>query len=424
MDIAIRKYHQRQALTVLPSIQNAIVDGLFVVIPAYNEKDTLPTCIESLILADLPDNGVNVVVVVNHADNDLPEVKEASSELADWCQQKALEVNSDRFRLITVCAFDIDAKIKGAGVARKIGMDQALAFCVHQQLDDGIIVSLDADTTVDRNYFTAIKRFFANPSNVACSVRFEHAFDEGFKAYAIALYELHLRYYRLALQAAGFPMAIHTVGSALACRVSAYAKAGGMVQKQAGEDFYFLHKIIKQGGFGELNETTVHPSNRASTRVVFGTGATINKMEQEGVLAYQTYNMQAFIDLQMLFANVELFYKVSEDGYNEAIIKLPGRVRSFLVNHAFYQLISPVGLHCASLKSFQKRFFEVFNAFMVIKYLNFTHEHFLAKPDVCEAASMFLEINGLLDDPFADVFGLLNEYRRIDNSQAVISLVS
>lgn len=426
METAILKYIKRQGLFLNPSLISALPEGLFVVIPAYNERHSLPQCLGSLLNADPLKQGVNVVVVVNHAANDLPDVKAASEELAQWCRVFANSVNRSDFRILILEAYDLDPKLKGAGLARKIGMDQALVCCVENGVKDGIIVSLDADTIVEQNYFVAIDGFFASGKHTACSIYFEHQMDEGnesaFRSEAIALYELHLRYYRQALCASGFPFAIHTVGSAMACTVVAYAKAGGMVQKQAGEDFYFLHKLIRQGRFGELNSTTVFPSNRASTRVVFGTGATVHKMEQEGVLAYQSYNLQAFSDLQVLFSSIALLYGVDESQFNDVIVKLPGRVRSFLVNHSFYQLISPISGHCASISVFEKRFFEVFNAFMVIKYLNFTHENFLAKPDVQDAAVRLLENNGLIDDPFVDVFGLLNIYRQLDKNAVRLSL--
>src|SRR5213594_3575687 len=90
-------------------------------------------------------------------------------------------------------------------------------------------------------------------------------------AEAIAAYELHLRYYVRALRYAGFPYAHHTIGSCMAVRADVYKKQGGMNKRQAGEDFYFLQKIIPLGHFTDLTETKVIPSSRPSDRVPFGT---------------------------------------------------------------------------------------------------------------------------------------------------------
>ena len=66
--------------------------------------------------------------------------------------------------------------------------------------------------------------------------------DNSYKA--VWLYELHLRYYKQALQFTGFPYYYHTIGSAFAVNAEVYCKQGGMNRQKAGEDFYFLQKII------------------------------------------------------------------------------------------------------------------------------------------------------------------------------------
>jgi hypothetical protein len=135
-----------------------------------------------------------------------------------------------------------------------------------------VIACFDADCTCDPNYLAATENFFqSQPSAPGASIYFEHPLD-GENREPIALYELHLRYYVEALRYAGFPHAYHTIGSSMAARADPYFKQGGMNKRKAGEDFYFLHKIIPLGGFGEINDTRVIPSPRASHRVPFGTG--------------------------------------------------------------------------------------------------------------------------------------------------------
>ena len=63
-----------------------------------------------------------------------------------------------------------------------------------------------------------------------------------------------------------FPYVFHTVGSAMAVKALPYVKAGGMNRKQAGEDFYFIQKLVPSGGYFNLNSTTVYPSPRISFR--------------------------------------------------------------------------------------------------------------------------------------------------------------
>jgi len=417
------KYIQRQNLQLHPAMHQALVEGIFVVIPAYLENSTLPFTIESLYQTNREHISVNVIIVVNDSDADSEVAHHQTLELFGWCEQKAAELNNGLFRIIPVDAFRLDAREKGAGLARKIGMDQAVIYCANNETEDALIVSLDADTLVAPNYFEAIDLYFKNAKRLACSIYFEHYFEANLPNECwqiIKLYELHLRYYKQALKLAGFPYSYHTFGSAIACRLSAYVGAGGMTRKQAGEDFYFIHKLVKLGGFGELNTTTVYPSSRPSVRVVFGTGATVQKWLDDSMAVYETYNLQSFVDLAELFKAVDDFFQLGRDEYEKRILDLPGRVRSFLVNQNFYGELAPVIEHCTSVKVFRKRFFEVFNAFRIIKYLNYVHEHFLAKTDVLEAAPRLLEANGLLVDVFAGEDELLSIYRQIDRNETVL----
>ena len=96
----------------------------------------------------------------------------------------------------------------------------------------------------------------------------------------IQLYEDYLHYYKKALDYAGFPDSIYTIGSAFAVRADAYVKQGGMNRRQAGEDFYFLNKLTKLGKITEINDAYVYPSARVSDRVPFGTGAAMNKCDE------------------------------------------------------------------------------------------------------------------------------------------------
>jgi hypothetical protein len=98
----------------------------------------------------------------------------------------------------------------------------------------------------------------------------------------ITRYELFLRGYVLGLTLAGSPYAFHSVGSAMACRASAYVKIGGMNSRAAGEDFYFLQQLARTVGVEQLAGTVVHPSPRASHRVPFGTGRSVSRMQAGG----------------------------------------------------------------------------------------------------------------------------------------------
>ena len=119
---------------------------------------------------------------------------------------------------------------------------------------------------------------------------------------------MHLRYYYQGLAYSGFPYVFHTVGSAIAVKALSYVKAGGMNSRQAGEDFYFIQKLVPSGGYFNLNSTTVYPSPRASFRVPFGTGASIGKLTEDNSSILLTYNFLAFKELRTFFGMIENIY--------------------------------------------------------------------------------------------------------------------
>ena len=263
-----------------------------IVIPALAEADNLPPLLAALT-ADrtLPGSGMVVVVVVNNrADADAGTRTDNSRALA------LLAAAAPRlpFPLGIVDAaspgLELPLKDGGVGLARKIGHDLLLPH-LDFAATDPLLVSLDADTLVEPGYAGAIRNHFAVATAGGAVIPFAHrpGNDEP-EERAIERYELFLRCYVAGLAHAGSPYAFHTVGSAMACRASAYLRTGGMNRRQAGEDFYFLQGLAKTAGVAHVAGTTVHPSPRRSERVPFGTGRAMNALldrEERAVLFYR-----------------------------------------------------------------------------------------------------------------------------------------
>jgi hypothetical protein len=263
-----------------------------IVIPSLAEFKNLPLTLESLSCnpGHLRDDFLILIVVNQRADASPAETidnLETLNNLPLWRQQ----YNLNNLFWVDAASPGRELPLKqGVGLARKIGLDLALSVLDYRS-GDPLLICLDADTLVQPDYLPAITRHFAESSAGGASIPYRHrpATDAAGQA-AIDRYELFLRIYILGLELAGSPYAFHTVGSAMACRTSAYVTSGGMNRRLAGEDFYFLQQVHKTSRVASLSGTTVHPSPRASKRVPFGTGRSVGDMLAEGeqrLLFYQ-----------------------------------------------------------------------------------------------------------------------------------------
>jgi len=386
-----------------------------VVIPCFNEPDLIRT-LNSLWQCERPQCAVEVVVVINSPENSPPEIVDRTAKtLADATEW--IENHTDsKLRFFTLFHQALPAKDAGVGLARKIGMDEAVARFELLQNPLGVIVGYDADSLCDSNYLCEIERHFTeNQKTTGCSIHFEHpteGAEHSPEVYRrIVQYELYLRYYRQALLQIGFPFAFHTIGSSFAVRAAVYAKQGGMNKKKAGEDFYFLQKVIPLGNYTELNTTRVIPSPRPSDRVPFGTGAAIQKLIQDADCEYYTYNPNAFQDLKLFFELKSSFFKTENQNLQLIMAKLPVSVRDYLLENQFETALAEINANSPNLKTFEKRFFLWFNAFRVLKYLNFAHEKHFAKVPVRVAANQWLSLESEISE-----IELLLVYRKLDIS--------
>lgn len=365
--------------------------GISVVIPCLNEPDLLQT-LQSLWICKLPSISVEVILIINHSEAAPANIKAQNLNTRMEVESWIAENNKPGLRFFPVGPVELKKKWAGAGLARKRGMDEAVCRFNQVKNPGGVIVSLDADTLVDENYLIDIDRHFReHPSHVGATLAFQHQTAKLSEKHlrGILLYEQYMTYYKNALSYTGYPYPMFTVGSAFAVRADAYVRRGGMNRRQAGEDFYFLQNLVLLGPVGEIRSTTVHPSARLSTRVPFGTGPVLKKWMNGEEDLTKTYNFQAFADLKQLFDVKDLFYKILEKDYQKLISSLPASVGEFLKQDVFWQDIAVLNENCSQLSTFQNRFFQKFNAFKILKYLNFTHgTHY-------EKACIFEQINGL-----------------------------
>lgn len=417
MNKYLAKYGVRETL-IDTSPQDDL--GIIVVIPACNEPDIAST-LNALYSCTRPVCSVEIIVVINASELATNELKGQNLRTYETCRLWANQHLDPTFQIHAVLENSLPKKHAGVGLARKIGMDEAVRRLSLIRNEQGVIACFDADSTCDPSYLVALENhFISHPKSPGCAIKYAHplfgTLFEGHTYLGIAYYELHLRYYNQALRASGYPQAYHTVGSSMAVRSEAYQKQGGMNKRQAGEDFYFLHKIISLGGFTELNETCIIPSPRSSDRVPFGTGRAIGDYLKDVSKGYYTYNLEAFKYLEIFFKNIPEYYLSKTELVHQGGV-LPYVMIDFLSAYFFDERIAEIRRNSANYNSFRKRFFNWFNAFMILKFVHFVRDNAHPNVKVERAALDLLKATGYKKvHEIKSLNELVEVYRTLDES--------
>mgnify|MGYP003656976514 CR=1 FL=1 len=370
---------------------------LIVVIPSFNEAPE--GTLNSLGNNPIDPNRVEVILVLNYSENSEEEIKDLHIE-----QDKKFNGLQLKNGVVVhvIKAFDLPAKQAGVGLARKIGMDVALQRFSYINRD-GLIVCFDADSTVSNNYLAElIKAESAKASGL--SIAFEHPIEsienKAIKE-RICKYENWLRYYIQALRFTAYPHAYHTIGSSMVSRASAYAKIGGMNRKKAGEDFYFLHKLIPQGDFYDLTTCTVFPSARTSDRVPFGTGRAMMEMEAGEKDFSEVYNPEIFKIIKVWLASFDQIRNMEVELW-------PDFVGEAFKSFGWVNQVNQMRQRSSSDASFHRNFYFWFDGFKMLKLVHFGRDNFFQNIKACKASGE------LFDTKSTDAMELLTELREMD----------
>ncbi|MBN2804173.1 MAG: glycosyltransferase family 2 protein, partial [Deltaproteobacteria bacterium] len=103
-------------------------------------------------------------------------------------------------------------------------------------------------------------------------------------------------------------------------------------------------------------------------------------------------------------------------GFLQFVQVLPEGLCSYLIDSAFFDDLVEVINNCSSENVFLKRFYEVFNAFRIVKYLNYVHERYLEKTPVFEASMELLQLEGMDCSNICCLRELLEHFREIGRS--------
>jgi hypothetical protein len=385
-----------------------------VVVPCMAEADGLPSLLSSLErAAQAPDCGPALAIICVNGREDSPEwVNENNLQcfrlFAGRSPLHEMHPDTGRVQFFAGDALSLIVVDRarpgrrfcskdGVGLARKIGCDLALRLWSEHRVTGDWIFNTDGDAEVPRDYFNVPKSI--RVSQVGLTLPFVHIpvakvseqttgmFQLVTVQQAIKLYERFLFYYEEGLRHAGSSYAFQTVGSSMAFRFDAYAAVRGFPKKNAGEDFYLLNKLAKVGEIGCKSGDPIRLSGRVSSRVPFGTGASVIKIAEiiSTGGSFTVYDPRSF-DILKIWIGAQMEFSHDRD-----LSKMMSAVSQMLTNRfgaeagsRFGMLITESGWEtvaaqllerCKTPQNLQRQIAVWMDAFRTLKWIHQIRDH-------------------------------------------------
>lgn len=289
-------------------------------IPVCNEYPTFMNTLKSIsISCAVANTKVHVVCCVNNKINSNEKVLENNFRMIYELNRikKSENDDSENQSLLQISVLDFTkenafTEKQGVGWARKIAMDYALVNGAK------VLASLDADTLVDENYILQLKYFLEQKMNCA-TMNFFHKRIENFSDdnnqnqnsiqlnLAIQHYEDYIKNHSKKLAECGTPFCYSALGCIIVCSDKMYCECGGMKNKLAGEDFYFIQEMIKNvisknpnkiNNAIEFLDTEVKPATRFSDRVLFGTGKALEEIVEGNFSKAKLFKDEEYLEIK------------------------------------------------------------------------------------------------------------------------------
>ena len=322
MKDTIKKYLEKKSFYKPDEInfsQNNFSE-IAICIPVCNEYPTFMNTLKSIsISCAVANTKVHVVCCVNNKINSNEKVLENNFRMIYELNRikKSENGDSENQSLLQISVLDFTkenafTEKQGVGWARKIAMDYALVNGAK------VLASLDADTLVDENYILQLKYFLEQKMNCT-TMNFFHKRIETFSDdnnenqnsiqlnLAIQHYEDYIKNHSKKLAECGTPFCYSALGCIIVCSDKMYCECGGMKNKLAGEDFYFIQEMIKNVISKnpkkilnpiEVLQTTVMPATRFSDRVLFGTGKALEEIVEGNFSKAKLFKDEEYLEIK------------------------------------------------------------------------------------------------------------------------------
>ncbi|MDR2979775.1 MAG: hypothetical protein LBV02_04980 [Bacteroidales bacterium] len=271
-------------------------------------------------------------------------------------------------------------KRHGVGWARKVLFDHILSIAD----EDDILISLDADTLFSENYLQSIGDNFSQlPDMETLSIPYYHKLTKDDRTNrAILRYELYMRSWFLNMHRISSPYTFTAIGSAIALRIRALRKIGGITPMKSGEDFYLLQKLRKMSLVHNHNSEVVYPAARFSDRVYFGTGPAMIKGATGDWKSYAIYHHSLFDDIADTYQIIPQLFRENIETPFTAFLAEQFRDDDFL---------TPLRQNAKEFSRFERAFHEKADGLRILQYIKQKHEksNFTDEQGLCDNFTFF-----------------------------------
>tara|TARA_B100002052_G_scaffold104986_1_gene96747 strand:- start:2399 stop:3496 length:1098 start_codon:yes stop_codon:yes gene_type:complete len=350
-----------------PSISQPNFSSI-IIIPSYSESKYIINTLDSLnqqLGFDFA--SLLVVVVINNSDDE-------SADIVDDNLKTAQLINNykSKYTLIYIDAFSnknaLPIKSAGVGYARKIGMD----FALKHSLEDTVFYCLDADTVVSNQYLSKISLAYKQKPIKALLVDFEHQENKNkHLTNHIRDYEVFLKETAMNIDKTGSPYGYVSLGPTITCLADTYVKVGGMVNKKATEDFYFLQQIRKFSEIYFLDEKLVFPSSRISNRVYLGTGYRMNELIKGQDIKKIYYSKESYKILKKTIYEIISSYKKEKSIIRQKLLAIDDKLDAFFLKEGFFDVWDNINSKSNTIKQFELQFHKWFDNLKTLRLLKF-----------------------------------------------------
>jgi hypothetical protein len=345
----------------------------FIIIPIFNEYDYLLNTLKSIDNQNLLLlNKTLVVLVINNSDKSNQSIKNNNNST-----NKMVKSYNFYYEYIVLDCFsngyELPTKKSGVGVARKIGMD----YCLKYSDEDSLLFCLDADTLISKKYLSQIVEYYHISNFNTCVVKFSHQKSSKSKIEkAIRLYEKKLYSIANKIKECKSPYGYVSMGSTIICKVKAYIAVGGMSQKPAAEDFYFMQALAKYNSINFIDDYLVYPSSRLEMRVYLGTGFRLLQYNDNDFFLDLNFSDNCFSTIKKIIEFVDNNYKISYNLFLKELNKnFDDKICNFIDKHDIKKIWNKINNHAKSKKQFMIFFHQWFDALKIMQLLKFLNKN-------------------------------------------------